>query len=44
MWRTSWLSREVIVLPAFMAVVSGYGMLHYLNHHATLPVGAAGVA
>ncbi len=26
MWRTSWLSREVIVLPAFMAVVFLYGM------------------
>jgi DMSO reductase anchor subunit len=25
MWRTSWLSREVIVLPAFMGVVFLYG-------------------
>jgi len=25
-WRTSWLSREVIVLPAFTAAVAGYGM------------------
>ena len=25
MWRTSWLSREVIVLPAFMAMVLAYG-------------------
>jgi DMSO reductase anchor subunit len=24
-WRTSWLSREVIVLPAFMALVAAYG-------------------
>lgn len=24
MWRTSWLSREVIVLPAFIAVVAGW--------------------
>ena len=24
MWRTSWLSREVIVLPAFMALVAAY--------------------
>jgi DMSO reductase anchor subunit len=24
MWRTSWLSREVIVLPAFMACVAGW--------------------
>ena len=28
MWRTSWLSREVIVLPAFMATVSCYGAAH----------------
>ena len=27
-WRTSWLSREVIVLPAFMAMVALYGLLH----------------
>lgn len=27
-WRTSWLSREVIVLPAFMAVLLGYGAVH----------------
>ena len=27
-WRTSWLSREVIVLPAFMALVALYGALH----------------
>lgn len=25
MWRTSWLSREVIVLPLFMVLVAGYG-------------------
>lgn len=27
MWRSSWLSREVIVLPAFMAVVALWGAL-----------------
>jgi DMSO reductase anchor subunit len=27
-WRTSWLSREVIVLPAFMGVVFLYGASH----------------
>jgi sulfite dehydrogenase (quinone) subunit SoeC len=27
-WRTSWLSREVIVLPAFMGLVFVYGALH----------------
>lgn len=26
MWRTSWLSREVIVLPAFIALVLAYGL------------------
>jgi len=31
MWRTSWLSREVIVLPAFMAAVFGWGMAHWLQ-------------
>ena len=25
-WRTSWLSREVIVLPAFMAAVAAWGL------------------
>lgn len=30
-WRTSWLSREVIVLPAFMAVVFAYGLLHFFG-------------
>jgi DMSO reductase anchor subunit len=28
MWRTSWLSREVIVLPVFMLVVALHGFLH----------------
>ncbi len=31
MWRTSWLSREVIVLPAFMGLVAVYGGLHFLG-------------
>jgi DMSO reductase anchor subunit len=31
MWRTSWLAREVIVLPAFMASVALYGALHYFS-------------
>lgn len=31
MWRTSWLSREVIVLPAFMGVVFIYGVTHYMG-------------
>jgi len=31
MWRTSWLSREVIVLPAFMASVLAWGAAHHLG-------------
>ena len=27
-WRTSWLSREVVVLPVFMGLVVLYGILH----------------
>jgi len=27
-WRTSWLSREVIVLPALMGAVAAYGLVH----------------
>lgn len=41
-WRTSWLSREVIVLPAFMGVVFLYGLAHWLDWHPvlmTLPSG-----
>jgi DMSO reductase anchor subunit len=30
-WRTSWLSREVIALPAFMFIVFVYGVLHYFE-------------
>jgi DMSO reductase anchor subunit len=30
-WRTSWLSREVIVLPAMMAIVFFYGIFHWLG-------------
>jgi DMSO reductase anchor subunit len=30
-WRTSWLSREVIALPAFMGTVFLYGAAHWLE-------------
>ena len=30
-WRTSWLSRELIALPAFMLLVAFYGAAHYLD-------------
>jgi sulfite dehydrogenase (quinone) subunit SoeC len=42
-WRTSWLSREVIVLPAFMGTVFLYGAAHWLDINpvlAWLPTGA----
>lgn len=35
-WRTSWLSREVIVLPAFMVIVFLYGMTHLLAFRPVL--------
>jgi DMSO reductase anchor subunit len=37
-WRTSWLSREVIVLPAFMGVVFLYGTAHWLDFRPTLMI------
>lgn len=30
-WRTSWLSREVIALPAALAGIAAYGAAHYYN-------------
>ena len=46
MWRTSWLSREVIVLPAFMAAVAAYGLSHHfpVEQSYSLWIGAAGAA
>jgi DMSO reductase anchor subunit len=43
-WRTSWLSREVVVLPAFMAVVLMYALAHFLGWNGTYgsPSGGAG--
>lgn len=31
MWRSSWLAREVIALPLFMALLALYGALHWLG-------------
>ncbi len=36
MWRTSWLSREVIVLPAFIGTTAIYGLVHYFNLNPVL--------
>ena len=35
-WRTSWLSREVIALPAFMLFVALYGAAHFFQLDFTL--------
>lgn len=43
MWRTSWLSRECIVLPAFMFSVFIYGVTHYFGWHDATG-GVAGIA
>ena len=39
MWRTSWLSREVIALPLFMAGLFCYSMAHYFGLGSTLLIG-----
>jgi DMSO reductase anchor subunit len=36
MWRTSWLSREVIVLPAFMGATFIYGAIHFFDINPVL--------
>jgi DMSO reductase anchor subunit len=44
MWRTSWLSREIIVLPLTMSLVAGYGLVHHLSgSNASLTLGIIGV-
>jgi DMSO reductase anchor subunit len=43
MWRTSWLSREVIALPAFMAVVFLYAMTHLFGWKLELTTLESGV-
>lgn len=35
-WRTSWLSREVIVLPSFMGMTFLYGLTHYVGFNPVL--------
>jgi DMSO reductase anchor subunit len=42
-WRTSWLSREVIVLPALMGAVLLYGALHAAPWQVQLVVFPAGL-
>ncbi len=42
-WRTSWLSREVIVLPAFMGTVFLYGAAHWFDWRPVLLVLPSGL-
>jgi DMSO reductase anchor subunit len=35
MWRTSWMSREVIVLPAFIALVGFWALVEWAGIHAS---------
>lgn len=43
MWRTSWLSREVIALPVFMAALVAWGAAQWLALPGTGVVGAIAV-
>lgn len=43
MWRTSWLSREVIVLPAFIAAVVAYGYARATGLSCAAWIGFGGV-
>jgi DMSO reductase anchor subunit len=39
MWRTSWLSREVIALPAFIAALFFWAVLHHSGRGGTVALG-----
>ena len=43
-WRTSWLSREVIALPAFIGLVIAYGAAHALGWPASPWIGLFALA
>jgi len=43
MWRTSWLSRECLCLPAFLACAFIYGIAHWLGSSWSLAIGLLGV-
>ncbi|TXT36741.1 MAG: hypothetical protein FD135_4078 [Comamonadaceae bacterium] len=43
MWRTSWLSREVIALPLFMLGLTVYGAAHWFDLGSTRLIGAVTV-
>jgi sulfite dehydrogenase (quinone) subunit SoeC len=43
MWRTSWLSRECLCLPLFLACAFAYGLAHALGSPYSLDVGIVAV-
>jgi len=43
-WRTSWLAREVIALPVFIALVAAYGLSHRVPLGPPLAIGALALA
>jgi sulfite dehydrogenase (quinone) subunit SoeC len=43
MWRTSWLSRECLCLPAFLACAFFYGVAHWFGAPWSLAIGVLGV-
>jgi sulfite dehydrogenase (quinone) subunit SoeC len=44
MWRTSWLSRECLCVPVFLACAFAYGVAHALGLPYTLAIGLLAVA
>ena len=43
MWRTSWLSREVIILPTLMGLVFLYSLMHFFEWDTVLYTSTEGV-
>ena len=43
MWRTSWLSRECLALPVFLATTFLYGVAHWMHASWSLAIGAVAV-
>lgn len=43
MWRTSWLSRECLALPMFLACAFAYGVAHWFRSPWSLAIGVLGV-
>lgn len=43
MWRTSWLSRECLCLPLFLACAFAYGVAHFFGIPGTMAIGGVSV-